>query len=158
MIFSFLSEYLTWTNTFYAISSFVTLRNDSMKRGLPWIVSGLRTIQCTPTPNSHGFQQSPGSFARNCYLFWSRLTQSSLSHPICKLPILLLTSQWRQGSPVVFPSGFPTKRIPVVPASLSHSSYATWLDQPNNILCYVQITMSIFMRFFQVPCYFPSLF
>jgi len=125
-----------------------------MNWGLPWIVSGLRAIQCTPTSNSHGFRQSPGSFVLNCYLFWSRLTQSPSSPPICKLPILLLTSHLRQGSPVVFPSKFPTKLVPVVQASMSHSSYATWLDQHNNIFMLVQITMSILCDFFMSPVIF----
>jgi len=46
MIFSFLSEHLTWTNKFYAILGSVTLPSVSMKRGLPWIVSGLWAFRC----------------------------------------------------------------------------------------------------------------
>jgi hypothetical protein len=47
MIFSFLFEHLTWTNKFYAILGSVILPSGSMKRGLPWIVSGLSEFRCT---------------------------------------------------------------------------------------------------------------
>jgi hypothetical protein len=47
MIFSFLSEHLIWTNKFYAILGSVTLTSVSMKRDLPWIVSGLWAFRCT---------------------------------------------------------------------------------------------------------------
>jgi hypothetical protein len=115
-----------------------------MKRGLPWIVSGLRAIRCTPTPNSHGFRQSPGSFVRNGYLFWNRLTQSPISQPMCKLPILLLTSHLRQVSPFVFPSGFPTKRCQL--CQLPCPIRLMLLDLTNLIIFYVT---------YKVPC--PSL-
>lgn len=155
MIFSFLSEHLTWTNKFYDILVSVTLPTDSMKRDLPWIVSGLRAIRRNPTPISHGFRQSPGSYVRNCYLFWSRWTQPPISHPICKLPTLLLTSHLSQIRQILFPSRFPTKLVSAVPASVSHPSYATWLDQPNNIYAKYKLRFPSLCDFFKSPVLSP---
>lgn len=156
MILSFLSEHLTRTNKFYAILSSITLPTDSTKRGLPWLVSGRRAIRRTPTSNSHGFRQSPGSYVRNCYLFWSGWTQSPVSHPICKLPILLLTSNLRQGSPAVFRSGFPTTTLCQL-CQLPCPNRSMLLDLTNLIIFYAKYKLRCpsLCDFFKSPVISP---
>jgi hypothetical protein len=108
----------------------------------------------------HGFHRTRRfitvfTTARHWSQSWTRCIQSTPSHPISLISILILSSHVRLGlASGLFLPRFPTKIAYAFVSHLSHAcnmsrpSHTTWFDHPNNMWSNVQfMTVLIMWRF-----------
>ena len=123
---------------------------DSMEQSPSWESNNHQLAKKFPA--LYGTRSFVTSFIGSCHLFASLDQSSPCSHPTSWRSILILSSHLRLGLPSgLFPSGPPPPKNLASTSHdsfmcyMSHPSHSPWFNQPNNILCWVELIKLLVM-------------